>query len=111
MRKMICALGAVGFAMLAAGSVGANAGHAPKAYVCWTATGGYTDCDWLPAGYRIPGVKRPTCCNVRGDSDRSPFVLTRRTIRALAAQGVRVDTMAPGAWAEVQAVCKKSHKH
>jgi hypothetical protein len=66
----------------------------------------------LPAGYRIPGVKRPTCCNVRDDSDRSEFVLTRRRIAALAAQGVRTDTMAPGAWAEVQAVCKKKHhKH
>ena len=89
----------------------ATAGHAPKAYVCWTAIGGFTDCDWLPAGYRIPGVKRPTCCNVRGDSDRSAFLLTRRQIGALAAQGVRTDTMVPGAWAEVQAVCKKHRKH
>ena len=30
--------------------------------------------------------------------------------RALAAQGVRTDTMAPGAWAELQAVCRK-HYH
>ena len=88
----------------------ATAGHAPRAYLCWTAVGGFTDCASLPAGYRVPGVKRPTCCNVRGDSDRSEFVLTRRQIRALAAQGVRVDTMVPGAWAEIQAVCKKRHR-
>lgn len=74
----------------------ATAGHAPKAYVCWTAVGGFTDCDWLPRSYRIPGVRRATCADVRHDSDRSEFVLTRRRIAALAAQGVRVDTMGPG---------------
>ncbi len=112
MRNIFVVLGALA-ALLGAVAVNdtATAGHAPKAYVCWTAVGGFTDCDWLPAGYRIPGVKRPTCCNVRGDSDRSAFLLTRRQIRALAAQGVRVDTMVPGAWAEVQAVCKKHRKH
>lgn len=63
-----------------------------------------------PAHYRIPGVKRANCCDVRADSDRSDFVLTRRQIMALAAQGVRTDTMAPGAWAEIQPVCRK-HDH
>ena len=58
-----------------------------------------------------PGRQAPHCCNVRGDSDRSAFYLTRRQIRALSAQGVRTDTMVPGAWAEVQAVCKKHRKH
>jgi hypothetical protein len=54
-------------------------------------------------------VRHPNCCNVRNDSDRVEFVLTRGRIRALAAQGVRVDTMAPGAWAQLQAVCRKHH--
>lgn len=113
MRNIFVVLGALAV-LLGAVAVDdtATAGHAPRAYICWTAVGGFTDCAQLPAGYRIPGVKRPTCCNVRGDSDRSAFLLTGRQIRALAAQGVRVDTMAPGAWAEVQAVCKKKrHKH
>ncbi len=113
MRNIFVLLGALA-ALLGAVAVNdaATAGHAPKAYVCWTAIGGFTDCDWLPAGYHIPGVKRATCCDVRQDSDRSEFVLTRRRIAALAAQGVRVDTMVPGAWAEIQAVCKKKHhKH
>jgi hypothetical protein len=48
---------------------------------------------------------------VRHDSDRSEFLQTRRRIAALAAQGVRTDTMAPGAWAEIQAVCQKHRKH
>jgi hypothetical protein len=33
-----------------------------------------------------------------------------RRLLVLAAQGVRTDTMVPGAWAQLQAVCKK-HKH
>ena len=112
MRNIFVVLGALA-ALLGAVAINdtATAGHAAKAYVCWAAIGGFTDCDWLAAGYRIPGVKRPTCCNVRGDSDRSAFYLTRRQIRALAAHGVRVDTMVPGAWAEVQALCKKHRKH
>jgi hypothetical protein len=111
MRNIFVVLGALA-TLLSAVAVNdtATAGHAAKSYLCWTAIGGFTDCDWLPAGYRIPGVKRPTCCNVRGDSDRSEFYLTRRQIGALAAQGVRVDTMVPGAWAEIQAVCKKRHR-
>jgi hypothetical protein len=110
MRNIFIVLGALAalFGVVAINDT-ATAGNAPKAYLCWTAVGGFTDCDWLPAGYRIPGVKRPTCCNVREDSDRSAFLLTRRQIRSLAAQGVRVDTMVPGAWAEIQAVCKKRH--
>ncbi len=111
MRKVLCLLALAALSTFAAGSFGATAGHAPKAYVCWTSVLGSTECDALPVAYRVPGVKRPTCCNVRADSDRSEFVLTRRIIRALAAQGVRVDTMAPGPWAEIQAVCKKRHKH
>lgn len=112
MRKFLVLFVAAALFGLASAHQAADAGHAPKTYVCWTAVGGFTDCDWLPAGYRIPGVKRATCCDVRHDSDRSEFVLTRRRIAALAAQGVRTDTMAPGAWAEVQAVCKKRHhKH
>ncbi len=110
MRKLSILLGAAALCGLAAGNDTADAGHAPKTYVCWTAVGGHTDCDWLPRGYRVPGVKRATCCSVRGDSDRVDFVLTRRRIAALAAQGVRTDTMAPGAWAGLQAKCKK-HKH
>jgi len=43
----------------------------------------------LPRGYHVPGVRHPNCCNVRNDSDRVEFVLTRGRIRALAAQGVR----------------------
>ncbi len=76
MRNIFVVLGALA-ALLGAVAINdtATAGHAAKAYVCWTAIGGFTDCDWLPAGYRIPGVKRPTCCDVRGDSDRSAFVL------------------------------------
>lgn len=109
MRKILTLLGALALCGLAAGNDAADAGHAPRTYVCWTAMGGYTDCDWLPAGYYVPGVRRPNCSNVRADSDRSEFYLTRRRIRALAMQGVRVDTMAPGAWAELQAVCKKKH--
>lgn len=108
MRKLLILLGAS--ASLCGGVAvndAATAGHAAKAYVCWTAIGGFTDCDWLPRGYRIPGVKRATCCDVRHNSDRSDFVLTRRRIAALAAQGVRTDTMVPGAWAEIHAVCKK----
>jgi hypothetical protein len=108
MRRLLILLGA---ATALCGAVAANgaatAGDAPKAYVCWTAVGGFTDCDWLPVGYRIPGFKRATCYHVRHDSDRSKFVLTGRRIAALAAQGVRTDTMAPGAWTEIQAVCKK----
>ena len=87
MRKLLILLGAS--ASLCGGVAvndAATAGHAAKAYVCWTAIGGFTDCDWLPRGYRIPGVKRATCCDVRHDSDRSDFVLTRRRIAALAAQ-------------------------
>ena len=89
----------------------ATAGTARGPYVCWTAVGGFVDCDRLPIGYGVPGVRHPTCDDVRHDSDRSDFVLTRRRIAALAAQGVRVDTMAPGAWAELQANCKKQHNH
>jgi hypothetical protein len=111
MRKLLILLGA---AAALGGTVAVNdaatAGQAPKAYVCWTAVGGFTDCDWLPVGYYVPGVKRPTCCDVP-NTDRSEFTLTRRRIAALAAQGVRTDTMAPGAWAEIQAVCKKHRKH
>lgn len=112
MRKCLLLLGAIALCSLFAGNGTADAGPAPKAYyICWTATAGYNDCTALPPWYRIPGVRRPTCCNVRADTDRSEFYLTRRQIRALAAQGVRVDTMAPGAWAQVQAVCKKHRKH
>ena len=108
MRRLLILLGAA--AALCGGITvngPATAGHAAKAYVCWTAVGGFTDCDWLPVGYRIPGVKRATCRDVRHDSDRSEFVLTRRRIAALAALGVRTDTMGPGAAAEIQAVCKR----
>jgi len=112
MRRLLILLGA---AAALCGGVAVNgpatAGHAAKAYVCWTAVGGFTDCDWLPVGYRIPGVKRATCRDVRHDSDRSEFVLTRRRIAALAAQGVRTDTMGPGASAEIQAVCKRHRKY
>lgn len=111
MRKLLILLGAAALCGALATHDTATAGHAGKAYLCWTAMGGYTDCDWLPAHYRIPGVKRPNCCDVRDDSDRSEFVLTSGHIRALAAQGVRTDTMAPGAWAENQAVCRKHHHH
>ncbi|MEI9901173.1 MAG: hypothetical protein WDN31_14670 [Hyphomicrobium sp.] len=111
MRKGLILMGAAALCALVPGYSGASAHHAPKAYVCWTSTGGFTDCDWLPPGYRIPGVRPANCSDVRHDSDRSEFVLTRRRIRALVAQGVRTDTMAPGAWAEVQAVCKKHHHH
>jgi len=109
MRKALYLLAGVLACSTTIGASGVIARPAAKAYVCWTAVGGFNDCDWLPRHYRVPGVKRPTCCNVRADSDRSPFILTRRIIRALAAQGVRVDTMAPGAAAEIQAVCKKHH--
>lgn len=111
MRKLLILLAAAALGGALATHDSATAGHAGKAYLCWTAMAGYTDCDWLPVGYRIPGVKRPNCCDVRHDSDRSEFVLTRGHISALAAQGVRTDTMAPGAWAEIQAVCKKHHHH
>lgn len=109
MRKSIILMAATVLCALAA-NTGATARHAAGAYVCWTATGGFTDCDWLPKHYRIPGVRRATCHDVRHDSDRSEFVLTRGRIRALALQGVRVDTMAPGHWAEVQAVCRKHRR-
>ena len=111
MRKFLILFGAILLGGLLAGHGTADARRGAKAYVCWTAMGGYTDCDALPRGYRIPGVRRPHCADVRHDSDRSEFYLTRRQIRALAAQGVRTDTMAPGAWAEVQAVCKKKKHH
>jgi hypothetical protein len=110
MRKLLVLFVAAALFGLAGAHQAADAGHAPKTYVCWGSVGGATDCDWLPRHYRVPGVKRATCCNVRGDSDRVDFVLTRRIIAALAAQGVRTDTMVPGAWAQLQAVCKK-HKH
>jgi hypothetical protein len=113
MRSFLALLVAAALVGLAGAHQAADAGHARKApvktYVCWTAVGGFTDCDWLPRHYRVPGVKRATCSNVRADSDRVDFVLTRRIIAALAAQGVRTDTMAPGAWAGLQAVCKKKH--
>ncbi len=110
MRKLLVLFVAAALFGLAGAHQAADAGHAPKTYVCWGSVGGFTECDWLPRHYRVPGVKRATCCNVRGDSDRVDFVLTRRIIAALAAQGVRTDTMVPGAWAQLQAVCKK-HKH
>lgn len=109
MRKGLILLGAAALCAMAAGNTDATAGRAGKAYVCWTANLGYTDCDWLPRGYHIPGVRRASCRDVRHDSDRSEFVLTRRRIHALAAQGVRIDTIPPGAWAEIQSVCKKHH--
>jgi hypothetical protein len=113
MRSFLALFIAAALVGLAGAHQAADAGHARKAavktYVCWTSVGGFTDCDWLPRHYRVPGVKRATCCNVRADSDRVEFVLTRRIIAALAAQGVRTDTMAPGAWAGLQAVCKKKH--
>jgi hypothetical protein len=110
MPKCLLLLGAIALCSLFAGGGTANAGTPAKAYyICWTSVAGNTDCAALPRWYRIPGVRRPTCCNVRADSDRSEFYLTRRQIRALAAQGVRIDTMAPGAWAQVQAVCKRKH--
>ena len=109
MRTLLIALGVLALAGGAALNNSAKAGGAGGAYVCWTATGGFTDCDWLPRGYHVPGVKRANCGDVRHDSDRVEFVLTPRRIRALAAQGVRVNTMAPGAWAQLQAVCRKHH--
>ena len=114
MRKLLVLFVAAAVFGFAGAHQAADAGHARKApvktYVCWASVADSTDCDWLPRHYRVPGVKRATCCNVRGDSDRVDFVLTRRIIAALAAQGVRTDTMVPGAWAQLQAVCKK-HKH
>ena len=110
MRKLLVLFIAAALFGLAGAHQAADAGHVPKTYVCWGSVGGFTECDWLPRHYRVHGVKRATCCNVRGDSDRVDFVLTRRIIAALAAQGVRTDTMVPGAWAQLQAVCKK-HKH
>jgi hypothetical protein len=110
MRKLLFLLAAAAFGGALATDV-ATAGHAARAYLCWTAMGGYTDCARLPSGYRSPGVRRPNCNNVRNYSDRSEFVLTRRRIAALAAMGVRTDTMAPGAWAEIQAKCKKPRKY
>ena len=117
MRKILFVLAAAALGALS--TVGtASAGHAHKhkhvvqTYVCWTAVAGHTDCDWLPPRYFVPGVTKPTCCDVRHhDTDRTEFVLTKRIIRALAHQGVRVDTMAPGAWAQLQAVCKKDEHH
>src|ERR1700742_3499824 len=98
MRKgLVLPAAAAALMTFSAADTGANARHAGKAYLCWTAWGGYTDCDWLPAGYHIAGVRRPNCRDVPHNSDRSEFVLTRRQIRALAAQGVRIDTMASGA--------------
>jgi hypothetical protein len=111
MRKFLILLVALGFAGTLATVDGATAGKAGKAYLCWTAMGGYTDCAWLPRGYHIPGVPRANCRNVRADSDRVEFYLTRRRIASLARQGVRTDTMAAGAWAEIQAVCKRHRKH
>ena len=110
MRKLLVLFVAAALFGLAGAHQAADAGRAAQTYVCWGSVGGFTDCDWLPRHYRVPGVKRATCCNVRGDSDGVDFVLTRRIIAALAAQGVRTDTMVPGAWAQLQAVCKK-HKH
>jgi hypothetical protein len=113
MRKLLVLFVAAALFGLTGAHQSAEAGHGRKApvktYICWGSVAGHTDCAWLPRGYRVPGVKRPTCCNVRGDSDRVDFVLTRRIIAALAAQGVRTDTMVPGAWAGLQAVCKKKH--
>jgi hypothetical protein len=109
MRILFVALGHLAMSSVAAFHNSASAGGSGSTYVCWTATGGYTDCAWLPRGYHVPGVRHPHCCDVRHDSDRVEFALTRGRIRALAAQGVRVDTMAPGAWAQLQAVCRKHH--
>ena len=108
MRKIFALIGAA--TLLALGAQAADAGHkikhvAAKTYICWGSVEGHTACAWLPKRYFVPGVGRPTCCNVRGDTDRVEFVLTRKRIAALAAQGV--NTMAPGAAASLQAVCKK----
>ena len=110
MRTLLVALGILALVGAPTLNNTAKAGGAGSTYVCWTATGGYTDCDWLPRHYHVPGVRHAHCCNVRHDSDRVEFVLTRGRIRALAAQGVRTDTMAPGAWAQLQAVCRKHHR-
>ena len=109
MRTLFVAFGVLALAVTATPSNSARAGGAGGAYVCWIATGGFNDCAWLPRGYHVPGVRHPNCCDVRHDSNRIEFALTRGRIRALAAQGVRTDTMAPGAWAQLQAVCRKHH--
>lgn len=110
MRKLFALVGAA--ALLALGTQAADAGHkikkvVAKTYICWGSVEGHTDCAALPKRYFVPGVKRPTCCNVRGDTDRAEFILTRKRIAALAAQSIKTDTMAPGAAAGLQAVCKK----
>ena len=110
MRTLLVALGVLAFAGAVALHNSATAGGNGRDFVCWTAIGGYTDCDWLPRSYYVPGVRRACCRDVRHDSDRVEFVLTRRRIAALAAQGVRVDTMAPTHWAQLQAVCRKHHR-
>ena len=109
MRTLLVALSVLALAGTATLNNSANAGGSGSTYLCWTAIGGYTDCAWLPRGYHIPGVRHANCRDVRHDSDRIEFALTHRRIAALAAQGVRTDTMAPGAWAELQAVCRKHH--
>ncbi len=77
MRTLLVALGVLALAGAATLNNTAKAGGAGSTYVCWTATGGYTDCDWLPRHYHVPGVRHAHCCNVRHDSDRVEFVLTR----------------------------------
>ena len=69
------------------------------------ATGGYTDCDWLPRRYHVPGVRNPNCASVRNNTDRSPFNLTWPRINYMAGRGVRTDTQRPPHWAQLQAIC------
>ena len=72
MRTLLVALGVLALAGAATLNNTAKAGGAGSTYVCWTATGGYTDCDWLPRHYHVPGVQ------ARALLQRPPRLRSRR---------------------------------
>ena len=89
-------------AVALAGSVWLSATSAEagtrKYVLCWTNSGGYSQCVHLPRNYRLPGISKPRIA--AGTTD---FVLTRRLINCILRNYVSTADMHPGQEATIYA--------
>ncbi len=71
--------------------------------ICYVKISGMTQCQYLPANYRISGVKKPYCNRAnRCRYGKVNLRLSRRIIRCLS-RYINTDEMAPMAYARIYA--------